>query len=68
MPRWSILRSRACSACMCRKMVARLVTDTSATLSIFGYRDPVLPLQAVFLFLHVKQAAPMRRRFGCGAP
>lgn len=29
---------------------------------------PALPLQAVFLFLHVKQAAPMRRLFGCGAP
>jgi hypothetical protein len=49
-------------------MVARLAIDTSALLYILGYRDPLLPLQAVFLFLHVKQAAPMRRRFGCGAP
>lgn len=29
---------------------------------------PALPLHAVFLFLHVRQAAPMRRLFGCGAP
>jgi hypothetical protein len=26
------------------------------------------PLQAVFRFLHVRQAAPMRRLLGCGAP
>jgi hypothetical protein len=53
---------------MYRKMVAHLSNTTSVQFRIYNINIPAVPLQAVFLFLHVKQAAPMRRLFGCGAP
>lgn len=47
-------------------MVARLQRETESV-CVLGREwlvEMLSPLQAVFLFLHVKHAAPMRRRFG----
>lgn len=64
LPHWSIPHSRACSACKCRKMVVRLARRDQHRSVYTKTIHPALPLQAVLRFLHVKQAAPMRRRFG----